>query len=743
MKTYVLGMMPKRVSVCGMVLLAMFLCGRTGTAGTKGSEGVRVLSNCLADTVTVTIGKKTAPAGAVFTVPIYVTEDLAPYGVLSMEFRLLFNASLLSFRTVAKGEIILDNKYRFFYGHQGNRIFVATAGEERFEGSGTLALVEFRVLATAQEGQTATFSFERFLFNEAAIGPATRTVAGSFTVGSYPDIEVSELDHDFGELSVGDSAFWTVRISNEGWADLIVESMSGILQDFGVISPLFPYQLASGGYFDATVFFAPANLGLRTDQLIIRSNDYFEEEIPLFVKGVGIAPDIALSAREHSFGQVPVGYTADWTFHVFNVGTDELNIDSVAAYPQVFTVFAPSFPQTVAVGETLAVSTRFMPVEHGQTAGVLSLFNNDPDENPIDLFLSGIGIPAVPEISVPVTAHDYDGIYIGSTGEWMMPIANVGTAPLTVDSIVSTRDEFQVTSIIFPQTVNPVSGIDVTVDFRPESVDAIRGTLMVYSDDTTHPVVMVTLTGYGLEPAILTVLGGQGNPGTVANQVPVAMENQWPISSIEFVLSYPESVLTVTAAIPTERSQNMALFQVDLHYGVGKVKLSVSDQTQTIQTGSGSIVKFAISVAEDAPLGTHPLTLSEVMSFDDQGRHVSFVMRDSVFAVHPVGVLHEEHHGREPQTYALFQNYPNPFNPETMIHYSVAGGESPAHVTLAVYNLLGQEVKVLVSEPQKAGYYTVMWDGIDSSGRIVPSGVYLCRFVTAGFVNTKKMILTR
>ena len=324
-----------------------------------------------------------------------------------------------------------------------------------------------------------------------------------------------------------------------------------------------------------------------------------------------------------------------------------------------------------------------------------------------------------------------------------MPIANVGTAPLIVDSIVSNRNEFQATSPDFPQTVIPAGGIDVTVTFRPEILEAVSGTLAVYSNDAAYPIVMISVSGYGLGPAALTVLGGEGNPGTVANQVPVAAENQWPLSSIEFVLSYPESVLTVTAAIPAERSQDMELFQVDLQYGAGKVKLAISDQTQAIQAGSGTIAKFAFGVAEDAPFGMYPLTLSEVVSFDVQGRDVAFVLKDSIFAVHPVGVLQDENRGHEPQTYALFQNFPNPFNPITMIQYSVVEGQSPAHVTLTIYNLLGQNVRTLVNEPQKAGYYTVQWDGIDSYGRQVPSGIYLYRLEVAGFVSTKKMILAQ
>ena len=62
---------------------------------------------------------------------------------------------------------------------------------------------------------------------------------------------------------------------------------------------------------------------------------------------------------------------------------------------------------------------------------------------------------------------------------------------------------------------------------------------------------------------------------------------------------------------------------------------------------------------------------------------------------------------------------------------------------LAIYNLLGQEVRVLVNEAMDAGYYTVNWDGKDELGRQVASGIYLYRMQSGKFAQSQRMMLLK
>ena len=85
--------------------------------------------------------------------------------------------------------------------------------------------------------------------------------------------------------------------------------------------------------------------------------------------------------------------------------------------------------------------------------------------------------------------------------------------------------------------------------------------------------------------------------------------------------------------------------------------------------------------------------------------------------------------------YKLYQNFPNPFNPVTKLSYKI---NNEGYVTLKVYNLVGQVVKVLVSENQKPGVYSVTFNGSELS-----TGIYLYKLQVNDFTSVKRMTLIK
>ena len=86
------------------------------------------------------------------------------------------------------------------------------------------------------------------------------------------------------------------------------------------------------------------------------------------------------------------------------------------------------------------------------------------------------------------------------------------------------------------------------------------------------------------------------------------------------------------------------------------------------------------------------------------------------------------------------QNFPNPFNPTTNISFTLPVADQ---VTVTVYNLLGRQVKVLLDGYLGAGEHSVQWDGTDSDGGTVSSGMYFYRIAAGQHSVTRKMVLTK
>jgi len=107
--------------------------------------------------------------------------------------------------------------------------------------------------------------------------------------------------------------------------------------------------------------------------------------------------------------------------------------------------------------------------------------------------------------------------------------------------------------------------------------------------------------------------------------------------------------------------------------------------------------------------------------------------------LHTVGVA-ENQDSAIPTEFALFQNYPNPFNPVTTFQYQLPKAE---HVTLTIYNLMGQKVRTLVNEVKQPGSYKIEWNGKNSYQVDVGTGLYVVRMEAGEFTESKKILLMK
>ena len=141
-------------------------------------------------------------------------------------------------------------------------------------------------------------------------------------------------------------------------------------------------------------------------------------------------------------------------------------------------------------------------------------------------------------------------------------------------------------------------------------------------------------------------------------------------------------------------------------------------------------ISFYFSVINIPGTSLNPELLNVVCSFPDA---------DNPVAVNTV-TASADNNTMLPDEFALFQNYPNPFNPSTQIFFDIPKSE---FITLRIFNLLGQDVKMLASKIMNPGRYTFEWDGKDLLSNDVASGVYFYELRGESFISRKKMLLIR
>ena len=166
------------------------------------------------------------------------------------------------------------------------------------------------------------------------------------------------------------------------------------------------------------------------------------------------------------------------------------------------------------------------------------------------------------------------------------------------------------------------------------------------------------------------------------------------------------------------------LFAIDAAYA--------DTATVTLAAGAADTVSFAGWTAE--PIGWHQSTAQTLLAGDENP--ANDVMSDS-FEVSPLTGI--ENGNELPRRFSLIRNGPNPFGARTAIRYELPRS---VEVMVSVYSAAGQLVKTLVAARQRAGYYSVVWNGLGQSGVRVSRGIYYLRMQAGDFAGSEKLVKT-
>jgi hypothetical protein len=366
-----------------------------------------------------------------------------------------------------------------------------------WQGNSVNVVVDYTPVDLGTDNNTMTLNIldaDRVTVFDALVG-----LTGTGVPSAGPaDIDVNPLVLDFGTLNIGVSETLTATISNLGGSDLTVNGL-GLTGSpdfaFNPTAPASPLIVPVGGSVNVPVDYVPADAGADTGMLDIASDDPDEPLVGVALSGAGQIPpaecDIDVNPLALDFASVEVGTTATLPTTVGNTGSADCTVSALTLAGSADFALnpgAPLPPFTVAPGATVAVPVDYAPSEAGGDAGTLDIGSDDPDENPVNVGLSGDGVAAavvdldIHRLRVPNGSKVGDGKPIGIS----LQVVNNGAVdeprPATVVGEQNGGVVYNETIAVFA----PVGSAKITHEFpsyTPTATGVITWTATIADDD--------------------------------------------------------------------------------------------------------------------------------------------------------------------------------------------------------------------------------------------------------------------
>ena len=512
--------------------------------------------------------------------------------------------------------------------------------------------------------------------------------------------------------------------------------------------------------------------------------------VELTVTGV---PTIALSDSVLSFGDVFVGYAQTMNLTVSNVGTEVLSVSDITSDLSEVSAVPASFG--VAPGGSQVVAVSVTPSTAGPLAGTLTIQSDDPVRSSVTVALSANALdPPVISVSVdsvivsvPPGASVRDTITMSNTGgsdlTWNASLAvtgdpmalglpdvlfhgdHAGGAMLwsTIIGDITARGATVVESSD-PITTSLLSGYDIVwfgdrlVPFTSSELVAIDqwvgagGSVLIEADtDTSVPVYTELLNILGISIMFYDLSGVNTlhlpGPGAILfvyqpTAAPLFADvNNMRIGAYGISGSGHAAVLSDQLMMDTSiHLEDNRLFANRLfNWLAGGVNwLGIEPSGGTLAAGASLELEITLDGSFLAP-GQYVQNI-DILSNDPASPTLTIPVVFNVDSTLIVSTGSGPDPSRKPLRYVLHGNYPNPFNPTTMVRYDLP---EAAAVRLEVFSVKGERVVVLVDKHQPAGSHHVLWDGRNSWGQPVATGVYFYRLRAGSFVQTRKMHLLK
>ncbi|HNS30506.1 MAG TPA: choice-of-anchor D domain-containing protein [Tenuifilaceae bacterium] len=259
--------------------------------------------------------------------------------------------------------------------------------------------------------------------------------------GGTPVISVPTT-HDFGNVTLSETATWNIQIGNNGTGTLEISDITFSGDNtFYVEETDFPYSVDVGGSVTLTIVFEPNSIAEYVESMTIHSNDPANPEKVIELRGAGLFDGAYITGVQESidFGIVRMNSTSRKYLHVKNMGNINLVLDSMNfSSDYFFRDESVALPLTVSPVQSVELPIWFWPKNAGGINETLTLTFNNDEQSPLDVEVKGNADNTSLALGDIIWEHQFTG-----TSEYnpraIMPLADI-TGDGVQEVVVGTRD---------------------------------------------------------------------------------------------------------------------------------------------------------------------------------------------------------------------------------------------------------------------------------------------------------------
>ncbi len=319
-----------------------------------------------------------------------------------------------------------------------------------------------------------------------------------------PQISVTPPRIDFGSIPTGESVTADITVENVGTAPLVIQPPAFLRDSAPEITfvdpPTEEFTVEPGGSTLLTASYT-ADASTATATAILVNNDLSNPQVTIPMLGRPERPDIAVSPESINYGNVGQGAVSTRTLTIFNNGTQDLIVNTLAIdgtgefYVEPDGNFLPTTDSgdgTIPPQGSVDVRVTYAPMNLGQDFATLNITSNDPDEGVLGVALTANGLDrAECQVQIRPEPLNFGLVVRGSTKVLSANVINNGSGPCTyrganAQGILNNAFSIQGSSIGVGEQFNPGETLLVEVAYNPTSADLNNGKLTVDITDPTN-----------------------------------------------------------------------------------------------------------------------------------------------------------------------------------------------------------------------------------------------------------------